>query len=158
AKRRMGRGGKLALTVERVQMVDGNWLTVRYTPVKTEGKGHIASSAVMTGVFGAIFLPAAPFGLLKKGRDAEVIKGRTFDVFSDEKATVMAVAANSPTQVRMLPQMYPTVVRQANGGWANNGGMSNAVNAPAHPAMVSNASVMNTAATQPMMAGDGSIG
>src|SRR5262245_3214013 len=69
AKRRMGRGGKLALTVERVQMVDGNWLTVRYTPVKTEGKGHIASSAVMTGVFGAIFLPAAPFGLLKKGRD-----------------------------------------------------------------------------------------
>ena len=158
ARRRMGRGGKLALTVEKVQMVDGNWLSVRYTPVKAEGKGHIASTAVMTGIFGAIFLPAAPLGLLKKGRDAELIKGRSFDVFSDENATVMAVAASTPTQVRMLPQSYATPVRQQNGGFVNNGGMSNAVNAPAHPAMVSNASIMNTAATQPMTAGDGSVG
>src|SRR5689334_14165316 len=36
-KRRMGRGGKLDFTIDRVQMVDGNWLSVRYTPMKTQG-------------------------------------------------------------------------------------------------------------------------
>src|SRR6266581_671516 len=37
AKRRMGRGGKLDFTIERVQLVDGNWLNVRYTPLRTHG-------------------------------------------------------------------------------------------------------------------------
>ena len=157
AKRRLGRGGKLALTVERVQMVDGNWLSVRYSPQKAEGKGHIASTAVLTGIIGVAFLPAAPLGLLKKGRDAQFMRGMNFDVFSDENATVMAVAANTPMGVRMMAQSYVTPVRQANGGFANNGGLGNAVNTPGAPHMISNASVMNTAGTQLNMTGDGSV-
>jgi len=156
-KRRLGRGGKLALTVERVQMVDGNWLSVRYSPQKAEGKGHIASTAVLTGIIGVAFLPAAPLGLLKKGRDAAFMRGQNFDVFSDENATVAAVAANTPMGVRMMAQSYVTPVRQANGGFANNGGLGNAVNTPGAPHMVSNASVMNTAGTQANMAGDGTV-
>jgi len=157
AKRRLGRGGKLAFTVERVQMVDGNWLSVRYTPTKAEGKGHIATTSVLTGIVGLAFLPAAPLGLLVKGRDATFIKGRTFEVFSDESATVMGVAASYLTQVRTMPQGAVMPIRNANGGPANNGGLPNGVNVPANAAILSNASIMNTAATQPMMAGDGSV-
>ena len=157
ASRRMGRGGKLALTVERVQTVDGQWLSVRYSPQKNEGKGHIASTAVLTGIIGVAFLPAAPLGLLKHGREATFIKGKSFDVFADESATVQGVAASSPVAVRALPQSYVSPVRQANGGYANNGGQSAAANMPGAPAMVSNAAVMNTAGTQPMMAGDGTV-
>ncbi len=157
AKRRLGRGGKLALTVERVQMVDGNWLSVRYSPQKVEGKGHIASTAVLTGILGVAFLPAAPLGLLKKGRDAQFMRGMNFDVFSDENATVMPVAANTPPAARMMAQSYVAPIRQANGGYANNGGLSRSVNPSGAPHMVSNASFMNTAGTQLNMAGDGTV-
>src|ERR1051325_5902007 len=47
-KRRMGRGGKLDFSIERVQTVDGNWLSVRYTPMKTQGKGNGIATGVLT--------------------------------------------------------------------------------------------------------------
>ena len=157
ARRRMGRGGKLAFTVERVQMVDGNWLNVRYTPEKAEGKGHIATTSVLTGAIAVAFLPAAPLGLLVKGRDATIIKGRTYEVFSDENTTVMGIAASTPLMARSLPQSAPIMIRQANGAPVNNAGLPNGVNVPANPVILSNASLMNTAATQNMMTGNGSV-
>ena len=39
-KRGMGRAGKLDFTIERVQLVDGNWLNIRYTPHQNSGKGN----------------------------------------------------------------------------------------------------------------------
>ncbi|MBZ5624976.1 MAG: hypothetical protein LAQ69_40685 [Acidobacteriia bacterium] len=74
-KRRMGRGGKLAFTVERVQMVDGNWFSVRYTPQKNEGKGHIATTSILTGIIGVAFLPAAPLGAVGKGTRCHLHQG-----------------------------------------------------------------------------------
>ena len=156
AKRRLGRGGKLAFSVERVQMVDGNWLNVRYTPQKAEGKGHVATTSVLTGAIAVAFLPAAPLGLLVKGRDATIIKGRTYEVFSDENTTVAGIAASTPLMARTLPQSAPVMIRQANGAPANNAGLPNGVNTPANPVILSNASVLNTAATQNMTAGNGS--
>ena len=155
AKRRMGRGGKLAFTVERVQMVDGNWLNVRYTPQKAEGKGHVATTSVLTSVIAVGFLPAAPLGLLVKGRDATIIKGRSYEVFADESTSVVPVAASTPLMTRVLPQSQTTMVRQANGAPANNGGLPRGVNVQGSPVVLSNASVTNTAPQQNMMSGDG---
>ena len=154
--RRMGRAGKLALTVERVQMVDGNWLNVRYTPEKAQGKGQVATTSVLTSVIAVAFLPAAPLGLLKKGGNATIIKGRSYEVFSDENTPVMGIAASTPLMTRVLPQGPAMMVRQANGAPANNGGLPNGVNVAGNPVILSNASVMNTAATQNVMAGNGS--
>jgi hypothetical protein len=111
---------------------------------------------VLTAGIAVVFLPAAPLGLLIKGTDATIIKGRTYNVFADDSTCVTtAVAASAPLMTRAMVQAPLTVVRQANGGPANNGGLPNSVNVPGDPVMVSNASATNTAQTQPAMAAMG---
>ncbi len=155
-RRRLGRAGKLDFTIERVQMVDGHWLNVRYTPQKNHGKGNGITTGVLTAGIAVVFLPAAPLGLLIKGKDATIIKGRTYNVFADDSTYVgTAVAASAPLMTRPMVQAPLTVVRQGNGGPANNGGLPPSVNVPGNPVMISNASAMNTAQTQPAMAAMG---
>ncbi len=149
-KRRMGRAGKLDFSIERVQMVDGNWLNVRYTPNKNHGKGNGASMGVTTGILAVVFWPAAPLGLLMKGHDVEINKGRTYEVFADESTYVNgAIAASTPLMTRALPQAPAVMLRQANGAPVNNAGLPAGVNPAANPVLVSNNSMLNTAAGQP---------
>jgi hypothetical protein len=152
-RRRLGRAGKLDFSIERVQTVDGQWLSVRYTPLKNRGKGNGITTGVLTAGIAVVFLPAAPIGLLIKGKDAVINKGRTYDVFADDSTYVAtAVAASAPLVTRVLPQAQAMMIRQDNGGPVNNGGLPNGVNVAGNPVMISNASVMNTAQTQPAMA------
>ena len=143
-RRRMGRAGKLDFTIDRVQMVDGNWLEVRYTPQKNHGKGNGAASGVLTAGLAIAFLPAAPIGLLIKGHEVTVIKGRHYEVFADASTYVAtAAAASVPLVTRVLPQAPAMMVRQPNGGLANNGGLPAGVNVAPNPVVVSNSSVTN---------------
>jgi len=145
-RRRMGRAGKLDFSIERVQMVDGNWLNVRYTPNKNHGKGNGAAVGVTTGILAVVFWPAAPIGLLIKGHDVEINKGRTYDVFADESTYVNgAIAASTPLMTRALPQAPAMMLRQANGAPVMNGGLPAGVNPAVNPVLVSNASMLNTA-------------
>ena len=149
-RRMLTRGGELDFTIDRVQMVDGNWLNVRYHPMKNYGKNG-AAVGVFTAGLAAVFW--------KPGHDATIIKGRTYDVFADESTYVAtAAAASAPLVTRVLPQAPAMIVRQANGGAANNGGLPASVNVAGNPVAISNTSAMNTAATQSVMAmgGDGS--
>jgi len=144
AKRRFGRAGKLDFSIERVQLVDGGWLNVRYTPQKNRGKGNGVATGVLTGGLAVLFLPAAPLGFLIKGHDATIIKGRTYDVFSDDSIYVAsAVAANAPMMTRVLPQAPAMMIRQPNGAPMNNGGLQGGVNTPINQMLVSNTSVTN---------------
>ena len=149
-RRMFTRGGELDFTIERVQMVDGNWLNVRYHPMKNEGRNGAAVGILTAGIAAVFFKP---------GHDAEIIKGRTYEVFADESTYVAtAVAASAPLVTRVLPQAPVMIVRQANGGPANNGGLPPAVNTAGNPVIMSNTSVMNTAATQGAMVGMGDSG
>lgn len=76
-KRRMGRAGKLDFSVDRVRAVNGQWLPVRYTLTKKEGDGKSVSTGVITAGVAVVFWPAAPFVLLRKGKDTAVNKGVT---------------------------------------------------------------------------------
>jgi len=155
-RRRMGRAGKLDFSIERVQMVDGNWLNVRYTPNKNRGRGNGATTGVTTGILAVVFWPAAPLGLLVKGHDVEINKGRTYDVFADESTYVNgAIAASTPLMTRALPQAPAVMLRQANGAPVNNGGLPVGVNAGVNPVLVSNASMLNTAPAPQGMEGQG---
>ena len=155
-RRRMGRAGMLDFSIERVQMVDGNWLNVRYTPQKNHGKGNGTTAGVTTGILAVVFWPAAPLGLLVKGHDIEINKGRTYEVFADESTYVAAaVAASTPLMTRALPQAPATMLRQPNGLPVNNGGLPAGVNAASNPALVSNVSMLNTAQGQPVEAPGG---
>jgi hypothetical protein len=151
-RRRMGRAGKLDFTIERVQMVDGNWLNIRYTPRKNSGKGSGATTGVLTAGLAVVFWPAAPLGLLIKGHDIEINKGRTYEVFADDSVYVAAaVAASTPLMTRALPQAPAVMLRQANGAPVSNAGLPAGVNTAANPVVVSNTSILNTAQTQPGM-------
>src|SRR5688500_1352833 len=59
-KRRFGRAGQPDLSIEPVQLVDGGWLNVRYTPQKNRGQGNGVATGVLTGGLAVLFLPAAP--------------------------------------------------------------------------------------------------
>lgn len=149
-RRRLGRGGKLDFTIERVQLVDGNWLNVRYTPQRNRGKGNGLTTGILTAGIAVVFIPAAPLGLLIKGKDATIIKGHTYEVFADDSTYVAtAVAANVPMSTRPMPQSGTYLMRQSGGGLANNGGLANAVDMTANPAIVSNATVMHGGQMQP---------
>jgi hypothetical protein len=121
-RRRMGRSGKLDFSIDRVQLVDGGWLNVRYTPQKNHGKGNGATTGVLTAGLAVVFWPAAPLGLLIKGHEATVTKGRTYEVFSDDSVYVKTpVAATAPVMTRALPQAPATMVREANGAPVSDG-------------------------------------
>ena len=143
-RRLLTRGGDLDFTIDRVQMVDGNWLNVRYHPMKNHGKNGVAVGVITAGLAAIFWHP---------GQDAFIIKGHIYEVFADESTYVaVAAAASAPLVTRVLPQAPAMIVRQANGGPANNGGLPAAVNVSGNPVVISNTSAMNTAATQTEMA------
>lgn len=92
-KRRMGRAGKLDFSVDRIRAVNGEWLPVRYTLTKKAGDSKAVSTGVITAGVAVAFWPAAPFVLLRKGKDIDINKGVAFDVFVDGNHTIGAPAA-----------------------------------------------------------------
>jgi hypothetical protein len=151
-KRRLGRAGKLDFSIERVQMVDGNWLSVRYAPQKNHGKGNGITTGVLTAGLAVVFWPAAPLGLLVKGHDVVINKGRTYEVFADDSTYVAnAVAASNVLMTRAMPQAPAMMLRQPNGSLVNNGGLPAGVSVPVNPVLVSNTS-MTGGAPAPAMA------
>jgi hypothetical protein len=80
AKRRMGRGGKLDLNIDKVRLADGEKAMLR--AVK-EGKGGGHAGAI-TGAMVATSLviwPAAPLFLLMHGKDVTIPKGTEITAF-----------------------------------------------------------------------------
>jgi hypothetical protein len=104
-KRRMGRAGKLDFSVDRVRAANGQWLPVRYTLTKKEGGSKSVSTGVITAGVAVVFWPAAPFVLLRKGKDTTVNKGVTFDVFIDGNHTLAAPAP--PAQITSAQSANP---------------------------------------------------
>jgi len=148
-RRRMGRGGKLDFSIDRVMTVEGSWLSIRYTPTKSQGKGSGAKTGILTAGIGIVFWPAAPLGLLVKGKDVEINRGRIFEVFSDESHFIAsAVAASAPQMTRALPQAHITPVRTQTGAFVNNAGLSNNVSMAVNPTMATNAAMMDGAGAQ----------
>ena len=149
-RRRFARGGRLDFSIERVQLVDGNWMDVRYTPQKNRGKGNGLTAGVLAAGIAIVFFPAAPLAALIKGHEASVIKGHTYEVFANDSTYVAtAVAGNAPLMTRAVPQAPLMTMRTGNGGMANNGGLANAVSMTPNPVIVSNVSAINGGQMQP---------
>jgi hypothetical protein len=103
-KRRMGRTGKLDFSIEKVRAADGEYIPVRYTLHKREGGSKAVSTGVMTAGAAVLFWPAAPFFLLRKGKDVTINKGVVIEVFTDQGHTLklanaapMALSSAAPT-------------------------------------------------------------
>src|SRR5215468_9833894 len=82
-KRRLGRAGKLDFSIDRVKTQDAHWVPLRYTVTKKSGQSHAVSTGILTAGVAAVFWPAAPVFLLRKGADITISRGTAFDVFTD---------------------------------------------------------------------------
>jgi hypothetical protein len=87
-KRRLGRAGKLDFSIERVRCADDQWVPLRYAVTRKSGNSHVISTGILTAGVAAVFWPAAPVFLLRRGADVTINRGVAFDVFTDANHTV----------------------------------------------------------------------
>jgi hypothetical protein len=79
-KKRMGRGGKLDLNIDKVRLVDGSKTLL--SAVKNEkGGGHVGAMTGAIVVTSLIVWPAAPFFLFMHGKDITIPKGTAVTAF-----------------------------------------------------------------------------
>lgn len=96
-KRRMGRTGKLDFSIDTIVLPEGGKIPVRYSVVKKEGGSHAVSTGIITAGVAVVFWPAAPFVLLRKGKDTVFNKGMAFDVFTDRAYALKGAAPRVTT-------------------------------------------------------------
>jgi hypothetical protein len=87
-KRRMGRAGRLDFSIDRVKAVDNQWIPLRYTVTRKSGQSHALSTGILTAGTAAVFWPAAPVFLLRKGQDVTIHRDVAFDVYTDRNYTI----------------------------------------------------------------------
>lgn len=96
AKKSMGRAGKLDFSVDKVRAADGAYIPLRYTMQKKAGEGKGTSTGIMTAGAAVLFWPAAPFLLMRKGKDVNINKGIVFEVFTDQDHTIGSPTMSGP--------------------------------------------------------------
>jgi hypothetical protein len=82
AARRMGRSGRIGVRLDWVHLVSGKRAPLRAISARSNGSRVSGVARDMT-VAAAFFFPAAPFFLLKKGKEMTIPKGTLMTSFID---------------------------------------------------------------------------
>jgi hypothetical protein len=155
-RRRMGRAGILDFSIERVQMVDGNWLNVRYTPNKNKGKGNGATAGVATGILAVVFWPAAPPGPAREGTRCRNQQGPYLR--SVRRREHLRSRRGGRQHSADDPRAAARAGRDAAPGQRRSGEQRRSAGRGQHsrqPVLVSNTSMLNTAQGQPVAEAQG---
>jgi hypothetical protein len=107
-KGRMGKGGKLDITIDSVRLATGEKVALRAVK-ETKGGSH---TGAMTGAMvatGILFFPAAPLFLFMKGKDIKIPKGTDITAYINgdvplDPAKFTAAAATPDGQPAVNPQ------------------------------------------------------
>lgn len=87
-KRRMGRAGKMYYTVNETRAIDKGAIRLRAVQDR-RGESNVTATAVTTGAV-AVFVPvAAPFFLLRQGKDVVIPEGTRVEAFVDGEHVVV---------------------------------------------------------------------
>jgi len=109
-KRRMGRAGKLDMSIEYVRLPLGERLPLSGAPEKS-GKGHqgrMTGAMVATGI---IVWPAAPFFLLMHGKDVTIPSGQEVTVYTANDYDIAKARAGDTSPV--APAAAPAATNPA---------------------------------------------
>lgn len=79
-KRRMGRSGKLDLTLSHIIASDGSKILITADQKAASGS-NVGKTAVATAAVGVLFFPAAPLLLLVHGKDVNITQGTPVTVY-----------------------------------------------------------------------------
>jgi PEGA domain-containing protein len=146
-KRHMGRAGKLDFSIDRVRVIDGEWIPLRYTVNKRSGGSHAVSTGVLTAGAAVLFWPAAPAFLLIKGKDVTLNKGMVFDTFTDQDH-VLTAAQTPAGPAGNRPSLGMTMA-----GATGSGSITIVSDKPGADIEVDGAFVGNTPTTIPIQSG-----
>jgi hypothetical protein len=106
-KKRMGRGGKLDINIDKVRLADGEKVLLR--SVKGgKGGGHQGAMVGAMVATSLVVWPAAPFFLLMHGKDISIPKGTAITAFIEGDA-VLDPAKFTPVALnpKVVPQPAP---------------------------------------------------
>ena len=105
-KKSLGRAGKLDFSVDKVRSADGEYIPLRYTMQKKAGEGKGTSTGIMTAGAVILFWPAAPFLLMRKGKDVTINKGIVLEVFTDQDHAVGGATVSGPSAPAPRPRPW----------------------------------------------------
>ncbi|MGH9469500.1 MAG: PEGA domain-containing protein [Terriglobia bacterium] len=124
-KRRLGRGGKLNITIDYVRLADGEKAALRAVK-DLKGGGHTGAMTAGIVATGLIVWPAAPFFLFMHGKDISIPEGTEITAFVngdmdlDPQKFGSGSAANGVISARSAPAPQSlssvTVVSTPSGG------------------------------------------
>jgi hypothetical protein len=80
AKRRMGRAGKLSISVDSVRLTGGEKVPLRAVK-DTKGSSHVGRMTTAMVATGIVFFPVAPLFLLTSGKDIGITAGTAITAF-----------------------------------------------------------------------------
>ena len=113
SKRRMGRGGRLAMNLDSVRLINGEKAALRAVK-NAKGGGH--AGVITAGIVGSaiLFVPAAPFFLLIHGKDITVPKGTELTAYINGDMKPNLALKPSTIPVNTAPAEPPSASAQAN--------------------------------------------
>lgn len=120
AKRRMGRGGKLDITIDSVRLIDREKAALRAVQ-EGKGGGHTGAMTVGTVVTALVVWPAAPFFLLMHGKDLTIPKNTEITAYINGDMTlgpatsqpVASVSVTDPPRTAKLTSVAVTSATSA---------------------------------------------
>jgi hypothetical protein len=106
-KRRMGRGGKLDINIDKVRLADGEKVLLR--AVKGgKGGGHQGAMVGAMVATSLVVWPAAPFFLFMHGKDISIPKGTQITAFIEGDAVLdPAKFTAEAVNLKVVPQPAP---------------------------------------------------
>jgi hypothetical protein len=94
-KRRLGRGGKLNIRIDSVQLINGEKAALR-SMKQVRGSGHTTAMTAGMAVTALAFYPAAPALLFMKGQDSTILKGTEVTAYIDGNFALEAARLPQP--------------------------------------------------------------
>jgi hypothetical protein len=126
-KRFLGIGGKVALTLNSVELVNGDRVGLR-ARMEVKGRSRTKLAAAAMIATGLLFLPAAPVVLLIRGHDSTVLKSTEITAHVDGVTSILSAGLQrSPESSSKLDGMMDYLPPRVFNGEGREGDMLNLV-------------------------------
>jgi hypothetical protein len=103
AKRRMGRAGKLNVTIDAVRLADGEKIAMRGIK-DVKGGGHVGAMTTGIVLTSLVVWPAAPLFLLMHGKDVTIPKGTEITAYTNGNMTLDSEKFSHPSVASVANQ------------------------------------------------------